>query len=121
MLKVGTDIVSVTRIEQAYRRFGRRFPDRYLTPSEYTSTSSVSSLAGYWAAKEAVAKALGCGIGGELGFRDIRLHKDASGAPSFTLSEKARQRFRIAESSLSISHDGGFAIAVVVIVLSTER
>ena len=120
MLKVGTDIVSIHRIERSIEHFGERFLRRYLNPGEYSPKSRSSSLAGYWAAKEAVAKALGCGIGSELGFHDILLHKNSKGAPSFTLSEEAMRRFPIAESSLSISHDGGFAIAVVVIVLSAE-
>jgi len=117
MLKVGTDIVSIDRITRARHRFGTRFLDRYLRPEEYRHLPSDASLAGYWAAKEAIAKALGCGIGGELGFHDIVLGKEAQGAPVFTLSDTALERFPIRESSLSVSHDGGFAIAVAVILL----
>jgi holo-[acyl-carrier protein] synthase len=117
MLKVGTDIVSIARIERSVQRFGGRFLTRYLNPQEFSSASSTASLAGYWAAKEAIAKALGCGIGSELGFHDILLHKDAKGAPSFRLTDTAMRHFPIRESSLSISHDGGFAIAVVVLII----
>jgi holo-[acyl-carrier protein] synthase len=81
MLKVGTDIVSVHRIERSIEHFGERFLRRYLNPGEYSPKSRSSSLAGYWAAKEAVVKALGCGIGSELAFHDIRLHKSLRGAP----------------------------------------
>jgi holo-[acyl-carrier protein] synthase len=120
MIRVGTDLVSITRIEEARDRFGVRFLNRYLHETEGSLATPPASLAGYWAAKEAIAKALGCGIGSELGFHDIVLEKDAKGAPSFRLSETAQTRFPIRESSLSISHDGGFAIAVAVIVLKAE-
>ena len=117
MIRVGSDLVSIGRIEGAVDRFGDRFLSRYLSHSESEGKNS-ASLAGYWAAKEAVAKALGCGIGGELSFHDIHLHKDERGAPHFTLSNEASRRFPIRDSSLSISHDGGFALAVVVLVLA---
>ncbi|WP_456391838.1 holo-ACP synthase [Nitratifractor sp.] len=117
MIRIGTDLVSVSRIDKARKRFGDRFVKRYLSPDEVGPDMAAASLAGRWAAKEAIAKALGCGIGGELSFHDIRIEKDARGAPSFTLSPKVLRRFPIRQSSLSISHDGGFAIAVVIIVL----
>ena len=119
MIRVGTDLVAVERIARAKESFGERFLKRFLLPEEYERSRSAASLAGRWAAKEAVAKALGCGIGAELSFHDILLRHDAKGAPFFTLSEKASRRFAVRESSLSISHDGGFAMAVV--VLSVER
>ena len=119
MLKIGTDIVSIERIRHSKERFGKRFLRRYLNENEYESKLSESSLAGYWAAKEAIAKALGCGIGSELSFHDIHLYKDSKGAPSFTLSPEAATRFKIRQSSLSISHDAGFAVAVVIIELDS--
>jgi holo-[acyl-carrier protein] synthase len=121
MLKVGTDLVAIARIERALRRFGPRFTARYLRADEHIpQRTPAASYAGYWAAKEAIAKALGCGIGSELNFHDIHLKKDARGAPSFTLSPEASRRFPLRQSSLSISHDGGFAIAVVILELGEE-
>ena len=117
MIRIGTDIVSIDRIDRSHRRFGRKFFKRYLNETEYSSKSRIETLAGYWAAKEAVAKALGCGIGTELSFHDIFIRKDEKGAPSFQLSAKASKRFPLRDSSLSISHDGGFAIAVAVVVI----
>jgi len=117
MIRVGTDIVLIERIAKSRARFGERFLRRYLHPDEYTEAGSDATLAGLWAAKEAVAKALGCGIGAELSFRDITVKKDEKGAPFLILSKEALSRFPLRESSLSISHDGGFAIAVVVLVL----
>ena len=120
-MKIGTDIIQIRRIEAALEQFGEKFPARFLTSKEIATLSiKPQSLAGYWAAKEAVAKALGCGIGKDLGFEDIQLHKDAKGAPHFSLSDEAAARFPITSSSLSISHDGGFAIAVVALTLSKE-
>jgi len=117
MMKIGTDIIQVSRIEASHEKFGDKFIERFLTEHERSTLSNkTESLAGYWAAKEAVAKALGCGIGHELGFHDITISKDAKGAPRFSLSARAWKRFPIRTQSLSISHDGGFAIAVVAIL-----
>jgi len=116
MIRVGTDIVSIERIEGSIRRFGKRFYARLLSEEESALLNSTpSSIAGYWAAKEAISKALGCGIGSSLSFVDIHIYKESFGAPAFTLSEEARKRFDIVSSSISISHDGGFAIAVAII------
>jgi holo-[acyl-carrier protein] synthase len=120
MLRIGTDIVAIGRIEASLQRFGERFLRRYLREEEGGPQTPPASLAGNWAAKEAVAKALGCGIGSDLAFHDILLSRDRRGAPFFTLSPEASRRFPIRQSSLSISHDGGFAIAVVVIELEKK-
>ena len=114
-MKVGTDITVVSRIESSINKFGDKFLDRFLTKEEQNLSKRVESIAGYWSAKEAVAKALGCGIGAELGFHDIVIYKDEKNAPYFKLSDKAQKLHNIKSSSLSIAHDGGFAIAVVVI------
>ncbi len=120
-MNIGTDIIQISRIETALSRHGDRFMARFLTPEEIATLSQrPQSLSGYWAAKEAIAKALGCGIGRELGFHDIRITKNNKGAPSFRLSPDAYKRFPIKTSSLSISHDGGFAVAVVAVVLSDD-
>lgn len=74
------------------------------------------TAAGFWAAKEACAKALGCGIGNECGFHDILLTKSPKGAPLIDLTNSVKVRFDIASASLSISHDGDYAIAIVVLL-----
>ncbi|CAA6808065.1 MAG: Holo-[acyl-carrier protein] synthase (EC [uncultured Sulfurovum sp.] len=114
-MKIGTDITVVSRIENAHNKFGSKFLDRFLSQEEQKLSQKPNSLAGYWAAKEAIAKALGCGICAELGFHDIILYKDERQAPHFKLSQEAQTFHQIKSSSLSIAHDGGFAIAVVVI------
>lgn len=116
-MKIGTDIIQISRVERSLEKFGDRFKEKFLTPSEIERINKIESLAGLWAAKEAIAKALGCGIGKELAFHDIEVFKNSKGTPYFELTYEAQERHQIKESSLSISHDGGFAIAVVAITV----
>jgi len=111
-LKVGTDIIVVSRIEESIKKFGEKFLDRFLDEDEKKIALKHESIAGFWAAKEAISKALGCGIGKELQFKDIKIKKNNKNMPYFELK---KNKFDIIDSSLSISHDGGFAIAVVAI------
>ncbi len=120
-MKIGTDIIQIDRIERSLEKFGDRFKEKYLTSLEIDRTKKLESLAGLWAAKEAISKALGCGIGQELAFHDIEISKDPRGAPHFTLTARAQKKHQIKESSLSISHDGGFAIAVVAIETKIQK
>ncbi len=114
-MKIGTDITVVSRIEKSIEKFGDKFLNRFLNQEEKEIAKKIETIAGFWAGKEAVAKALGCGIGKELSFHDIIIYKDKKNAPHFKLKEKAQKKHNIIDSSLSISHDGGFAIAVVVL------
>jgi len=114
-MKIGTDIIQIKRIKTLVEKYGDTFKKRFLLEDEITTLRKIESIAGYWAAKEAISKALGCGIGRSLSFHDIIISKDHLGAPTFVLSQEAQQRHKIKTSSLSISHDGGFAIAVAVI------
>ncbi len=115
-MKIGTDITVVSRIEKSLEKFGDKFLNKFLNTEELQLSQKAESVAGYWAAKEAISKALGCGIGSELTFHDIIIYKDKKKAPHFKLSKKAQKHHKITNSSLSIAHDGGFAIAMVVIV-----
>jgi len=115
-MKIGTDITVVSRIEKSLEKFGDKFLSKFLNDEEKLLSQRVESIAGYWAAKEAISKALGCGIGAELSFHDIIIYKDEKKAPHFKLNAKAQKLHKITSSSLSIAHDGGFAIAMVVIV-----
>ncbi len=114
-MKIGTDIIQISRIEKSLEKFGDKFKAKFLNDSELQLAKKTESIAGFWAAKEAIAKALGCGIGTELAFHDVIIKKDHKGAPNFVLTKKAQKIHKIETSSLSISHDGGFAIAVVAI------
>jgi len=120
-MKIGTDIIQIARIELSLDKYGNKFKKRFLSDSEISLAKKIESLAGFWAAKEAISKALGCGIGSRLGFHDIVISKDPKGAPSFTLNSNALKIHPIKSSSLSISHDGGFAIAVVLIEMENSK
>ena len=78
-----------------------------------------TTAAGFWAAKEAFSKAIGTGIGAECSFHDIRIYKDAKGAPKIALSRHIIQKFHIIDSALAIAHDGEYAIATVTIEQSS--
>lgn len=112
---IGVDIIKINRIEKFINRFGKDGLKRFLNDEEIKSLKKTESIAGYWAAKEAVAKALKTGIGKELSFKDITIYKEKSGAPNFKLSKEIIEKFQIKDTSLSISHDGDYAIAVAVV------
>lgn len=124
MLSVGVDMIEVARIQETVDRFGARFLDRVFTPAEqeYCGVNH-ASLAARWAAKEAVAKALGCGIG-DVAWREIEVLSDERGAPQLQLTGDAR---RLADEcdlhhwSLSLSHSRTHAIAFVIGHTSTQQ
>ncbi len=118
---IGVDIVSIERIEKSLEKHGEKFLLRYLSQKEASLVKRAETAAGFWAAKEAVSKALGTGIGEEVGFKDIILSKNERGSPSFTLSQHLVKRYQIRSTSLSIAHDGGFAIAVAAIESSASN
>lgn len=110
---IGIDLIKTDRMERFLERFGDRGLHKFLSESEILLIRNYRNAAGFWAAKEACAKALGCGIGSECGFHDIILSKSPKGAPEITLSPAVRERFGITDLSVSITHDGDYAIAVV--------
>jgi len=120
-LKVGTDICSVERIRKAYERYGERFLDRILTPYEKQYVIGrgkrlVESLAGRFAAKEAVGKALGVGLRG-VAWKEIEIGRAASGAPHVILHGRAKkiaQHLQLSQFEISISHERDYSIAFVV-------
>lgn len=109
---IGIDIVKVQRFERFLEKHKERALQKYLCAEEIALVKNPQTAAGFFAAKEAVAKALGVGISGEFGFFDIKIKKTDKNAPYFTLSKMVVERYFITKTSLSISHDGGFAIAV---------
>ncbi|WP_418184915.1 holo-ACP synthase [Aliarcobacter vitoriensis] len=111
---IGIDIVSIDRIKKMYDKFGEKFYDRFLNKDEQEFVKSYQTAAGFWAAKEAASKAIGTGIGEICSFDDIKVKKDKNNAPKIKYSKTLRKKFKIKKSYLSITHDGGFAIAVVV-------
>ncbi len=112
-MMIGIDIVSINRIEKLIQKFGQKALKRFLNENELKYIKSSQNAAGFWAAKEAFSKAIGTGIGSECSFYDIEIIKNQKGKPSF--SSKTLKKFNLLNADLSISHDGGFAIAAVII------
>ena len=116
---VGNDIVDVRRFARMYARHPRRLLQRLLTEEErvLVPPSALPFLAGRWAAKEAVAKAVGHGVRFPLTLQRMSVLNDSAGRPFFVFDETAG-RF-LAERGvrgchLSLSHDGDYAVATVV-------
>jgi len=120
-MKIGCDLISINRIEKIYQKQGVRFLNKFLSDEEQKLVKSSATLAGFWAAKEAASKALGLGICKECSFFDIKISKNAKNAPCLTYSQKLCQVFKIKSNSLSISHDNGFAMAVVLVLEDNEN
>ena len=112
---IGIDLVRLERIKNSLDRFGDKFLHRFLSKEEINLIKNHKNAAGFWAAKEATSKALGTGIGKECGFHDITISKTSKGAPQVQLSENLMKLYNITDTSLSITHDGDYAIAVVAI------
>lgn len=114
---IGIDITSIDRIKRMYEKFGLKAYEKFLNPKEIELIKKPETAAGFWAAKEAASKAIGTGIGASCGFHDIKISKGKLGNPKIKYKKKVRKAFGIKDSFLSITHDDGFAIAVVVNVL----
>ncbi|MDP2077986.1 MAG: holo-ACP synthase [Sulfuricurvum sp.] len=112
---IGIDLIKIDRMKRFTERFGDRGLQKFLSPGEIALIKNPRNAAGFWAAKEACAKALGCGIGDECGFHDIVISKTPKGAPQIALNQKVSDYFKIRDISISITHDGDYAIAVVAI------
>lgn len=117
IVRVGVDIISVHRVRRVHERWGERFLSRVFTPQErsYCGTR-VESLAARFAAKEAIAKALGTGVGDGICWRDLEVTVGANG-PQVCLHNAALARAQslgLHAWSLSLAHSDGVAIAVAV-------
>ena len=117
ILRTGVDLIEISRIEEVLARHGARYLERIYTPAEREQLGrSAESLAGRFAAKEAVAKALGSGIG-DVSWLDIEILGDEENAPGLTLRGAAAQKAKelgLETWSVSISHSVSHAVAVVV-------
>lgn len=113
--ELGIDIIRVQRIRETLERFGSRFSDRVLTPSEQRYVRDrPETFAGRWAAKEAVSKVLGLGVRG-IGWRDIEVERLPTGQPSVRLHGRAEARARqlgMERIAVSISHESDYAVAI---------
>jgi holo-[acyl-carrier protein] synthase len=113
--ELGIDIIKVARIRGMIERFGSRFGERVLTPSERRYVRDrPETLAGRWAAKEAVSKVLGLGVRG-IGWQEIEVERLPTGQPAVRLHGRAEQRAEqlgMDRIALSISHESEYAVAI---------
>ncbi|NPA91011.1 MAG: holo-ACP synthase [Chloroflexi bacterium] len=117
-LRVGLDIIRVSRIEKAIRRWNTRFLDRVFSTGEQEDCRGRSaSLAARFAAKEAVLKALGTGLAQGIRWTDVEIRTRANGEPRVILHGNAVTLARslgIHAWEVSLTHDGEIAAAIVV-------
>ena len=122
ILGVGTDIIEVSRIRAAHERFGEKFFHRILRADEIAYCMGHKNpfpfLAGRFAAKEAMSKAFGTGIGRQLGWQDMEVKHKPSGQPYVVLHGPGHQLLldcRARALHLSLSHTETYACAVAVL------
>ena len=122
---LGTDIVDMERIEKIAERFGERFAGHILHPEEleqWRESPHPTFLAGRFAAKEALVKALGTGFSQGIWVSDILIRKGVNGEPVAQLSGAALERLQALGGDsvhISISHDRHSAMAVVILEKKT--
>ncbi|HEC35967.1 MAG TPA: holo-[acyl-carrier-protein] synthase [Anaerolineae bacterium] len=119
---VGVDLVEVPRVERALARYGERFLERVFTSAEVLhARGRAPELAVRFAAKEAVAKALGVGVRmlarDGIGWREVEVLGDRRGRPEVYLYGRAAERaaeLGLTEWAVSLSHTREYAVAFVV-------
>src|SRR3989440_4378817 len=122
ILGIGIDIIEVGRIAASYERFGDRFLKRILHPGEISYCLSHKApapfLAARFAAKEAISKAFGTGIGAELGWQDMEVCRKESGEPFVILHGAGQKLLQIRGARvvlISLSHTQQHATAVAIL------
>jgi len=122
ILGTGIDIIEVARIAASYEKFGERFVKRILLPDEIAyclgHRRPAPFLAARFAAKEAVSKAFGTGIGAQLGWQDIEIRRKESGEPFVVLHGKGGEFFAARGAKkmhVSLSHTEHYAAATAVL------
>lgn len=122
ILGIGIDIIEVARIKASHEKFGERFLQRILLPSEIEYCLSFKfpapHLAARFAAKEAISKAFGTGIGRSLSWRDIEIARKESGEPFVVLHGNGKALFERRHArtvQVSISHTENYAAVVAIL------
>ena len=122
ILGIGIDIIEVARVQSSHERFGDRFVARILLPAEITYCLShrmpAPFIAARFAAKEAISKAFGTGIGASLGWHDMEVCRKESGEPYVVLHGKGKallQERNARTPRISLSHTQNYAAAVAIL------
>ena len=125
VLGIGVDLVENARIEHSVERFGDRFLQRVFTAGEIEYSQSMKyparHLAARFAAKEAVSKAFGTGIGKSMGWKDIDVRRKESGEPYLVLeggAKKLAEERKVSKLSITLSHTEHHAMAMIVVETS---
>src|SRR6266404_5791980 len=122
ILGIGIDIIEVERIQSSFEKFGERFLSRILHPNEisYCLSHRVPApfVAARFAAKEAISKAFGTGIGAQLGWHDLEVRRRDSGEPYVILHGGGQKLLqdrggRIVLVSLSHTQQHATAVAIL--------
>lgn len=119
---IGVDIVATERFQRFIDADNSAIMERLFTPDERSfcrnRKDTASCLAARFAAKEAFLKALGTGLRDGISWLELEVSNDALGKPELILSGRAAERFQrngLNRIHLSLSHDGGNAVAMVVL------
>ena len=122
ILGTGIDIIEVARVKASHERFGERFVQRILHPAEIAYCLShkfpAPFIAARFAAKEAISKAFGTGIGAALGWHDMEIARKDSGEPFVVMHGKGQKLFESRGASrllVSLSHTDNYATATVIL------
>src|SRR6266404_5080383 len=122
ILGIGIDIIEVARIQSSHERFGERFLKRILHPNEIgyclSHKTPAPFLAARFAAKEAISKAFGTGIGAQLGWQDLEVGRKESGEPFVILHGAAVELLKKRGARIlliSLSHTQNHAAAVAIL------
>lgn len=122
VLGIGVDLVECARVQHSLDRFGDRFLHRVFTEGEIAYSQSMKfparHLAARFAAKEAISKAFGTGIGKAMGWKDIDVHKKPSGEPFVVLKDGAKKvasERGVANVFITLSHTDNHAMAMIVL------
>ena len=122
ILGIGIDIIEVARVQASYEKFGERFLRRILHPNEIgyclSHKAPAPFLAVRFAAKEAISKAFGTGIGAQLGWPDMEVGRRESGEPYVILHEAGQKLLRARGARgvlISLSHTQNYAAAVAIL------
>src|SRR5215470_20156586 len=119
---IGVDVIQVARLVQSLERFGERMEKRLFTVGERdycrTHRDPLPHLAARFAAKEAASKALGSGMSGGVGFKQIEVLQPGGRVPTLLFHGPALELFQSLgcnASHLTLAHDAGVAVACVVL------
>lgn len=123
ILGTGVDIIETARIHESIEKFGDRFLNRCFWPAEIAYCQGMKfparHIAARFAAKEAISKAFGTGIGRQLGWKDMEIRRRDSGEPYVVLHGKGAELAQVrgmTDAFVSLSHCNDYAAASAILV-----